>query len=287
MEPVIGWVDRDTGKGNVVARYVQSGRSLSPNNRLNISDVSAWIIDGQMGMHFSRYLSAGYNPIVNGNAFMVASKNINDRPLPILKHNAHSNGGVVINLINGTVSIPPFEWLPAYTHALLMYISWGILFPFGVIFVRYSKHLKHALWFEVHRVTQTTGFLVALSGTVVAMLMVDGSHFNTAWHAQLGASALAVMMYQICSALLRPHVEPKQKKTIQRHLFEWSHHILGRMGIIAAWVNIFAGFQQLGVSNIIIYTHAGIVGSWSLLYIIFEIRMMLNRRHSYERVHHS
>jgi len=169
------------------------------------------------------------------------------------------------------------------THGLLMYLGWGFCIPFGFLFARYGKQFPDALWFEVHRFAMTIGFLLVLSGLGVAFTMIHG-HFHTVWHAQLGIAVVAGMLFQVSSGILKPHNDEANKTRI-RKTFELTHHIIGRLSIISAWVAIFSGLLILPAAPVFLYLHAVLIFFWLLAASILEVRARIKQhRENYELV---
>jgi len=74
--------------------------------------------------------------------------------------------------------------------------------------------------------------------------MVDGLHFNTAFHSQLGLAIMILAYLQYIGGLTRPHKdEDSSDVSFPRRVFEFVHPMTGRLLLIAACVNIFAGIN--------------------------------------------
>jgi len=248
---------------------------------MNITSTDFWRSARSPGMHFARQLHTG--TLGDGqHVYMVAVAS--SEPYPV-RHTLYSKGAVQINLETGVVDPPSFVWSTAATHGLLMYISFGILFPFGYVWARYAKGFPNALWFEGHRAAMTGAFLITLVAAAFAFGMVSDDHFKTVWHSQVGMVALTGVLFQICSGILRPHLDP-QKKSYVRFSFEWAHHIMGRVAILAGWTAIFGGLMILpNVPILFVYIHGGVVFVWLVVNIGLEIYSRRNkRRENYESV---
>jgi len=260
-----------------------SADGLQTAGAINITSTSYWRkSDGSVGMHFAREL--GFSSIGDGNnVYMVAVASTNSFPI---KHNQNSRGASTINLETGGVIPPEFMWTTAATHGLLMYIAFVVCFPFGFLWARHTRNLKKDLWFEVHRSVQTIGFIIAMAGGSLAIGMVGpGSHFSTAWHAQTGFAALVGIIYQVSSAIMRPHFNPeKQPKSLLRILFEVTHRFVGLGSIGIAWAAIYGGLQLLASNNIFLYVHIAVIAAWLLIAFILEFRTITSKRRKYELI---
>eukprot|EP01123_Difflugia_compressa_P007794 TRINITY_DN216_c0_g2_i1.p1 TRINITY_DN216_c0_g2~~TRINITY_DN216_c0_g2_i1.p1 ORF type:complete len:593 (-),score=58.51 TRINITY_DN216_c0_g2_i1:85-1863(-) len=250
-------------------------RGLISGCALNISVTQVWTLqNGYPGFHFSAPLSEFGNPT---EVFLVAVSSPNTK-YGTLPHKYHTHSAYVINLLNGQVILPSFVWTTKATHGLLMYMAWVIIFPIGFLWARYAKSLPQAMWFEGHRIIMTVGFAFALVSTCIAFGMVSG-HFQTVWHGQVGLAALVVGLFQVCSGILRPHLDINKPKTCQRLVFEFFHHVLGRIGFPLSWAAAYGGLSILSfVPTFLLYIHIVVCILWIFIHIGLEIRIYSKRR---------
>eukprot|EP01123_Difflugia_compressa_P007793 TRINITY_DN216_c0_g1_i1.p1 TRINITY_DN216_c0_g1~~TRINITY_DN216_c0_g1_i1.p1 ORF type:complete len:587 (-),score=62.64 TRINITY_DN216_c0_g1_i1:152-1840(-) len=242
---------------------------------LNISSIQSWSLqNGYPGFHFAVPTA---ELTTSGVVYLVGASSPDDE-LDTSPHKYQTNGAYTINLISGNVVQPSFVWSIKATHGLLMYLSWGLIFPFGYLWARYAKGLPQAMWFEGHRIAMTTGFILVLAGSAVAFGMVS-NHFKTVWHAQVGMTALVLCLLQVCSGILRPHLDVNKKKSLKRIAFEIIHHLFGRLGILCSWVAIYGGLAILNLVPVdFIYLHISICVIWILIHLFLEVRAWRTRR---------
>lgn len=127
-----------------------------------------------------------------------------------------------------------------------MILGWGAFLVIGVLVARYGRgSLSNGLWFKVHQALQIFGMCMTTAGFIIALVMVDGVHFNTAFHGQLGVTIMALAYIQMLGGFLRPHKVEGTDATGLRKIFEILHPNIGRLLLIMACVNIFAGIQTL------------------------------------------
>jgi len=199
------------------------------------------------------------------------------------RHTTHSSGADILNLVTGGVSPKEFHWTPIVTHGLLMWISWTLLIPFGFIWARFLKGYptdKSALWFEGHRMLMTTAFIIVICAASYA-IGLSSTHLDNL-HKILGISVVCGALYQVTSAVMRPHADP-HNPSIQRRFFEWTHHTIGRLSILVSWVTIAYGLMLIpGVEMTIVYIHAAIAAIWVLIVFVLEVRKALAKSHKYE-----
>lgn len=69
-------------------------------------------------------------------------------------------------------------------------------------FLFYWSHTPQA-----HQIFQGLGMVFTTAGLVTAFVMVDGEHFKTAWHGQLGISIMVIAYLQVIAGIIRPHAE--------------------------------------------------------------------------------
>jgi len=150
------------------------------------------------------------------------------------------------------------------------------LIPFGFIWARFIKGYpsdKSALWFEGHRTVMTTAFIIVICAAGYAISLSD-THFDNI-HKVLGISVVCGALYQVTSAVMRPHADP-HNPSLQRRFFEWTHHTIGRASIVVSWVTIAYGLMLIpGVDMTIIYIHAAIAAIWVLVMFVLEVRKAL------------
>ena len=68
-----------------------------------------------------------------------------------------------------------------------------------------TQHKGPPLWFQAHRIIQSTGLIISIIAFILALSMVPkGSHF-TKLHHKLGLAVMILGILQPMNALIRPH----------------------------------------------------------------------------------
>ncbi|CAK8541459.1 unnamed protein product [Lathyrus sativus] len=129
-------------------------------------------------------------------------------------------------------------------HGLLNTVSWGILFPFGVIMARYVKTFPSAdpAWFYLHVGCQLSAYVLGLAGWATGMKLGSESEGITfSVHRNIGITVFCLATIQVLALFLRPNKDHKYR-------FYWNiyHHSFGYTIIILGILNIFRGFEILG-----------------------------------------
>lgn len=150
------------------------------------------------------------------------------------------------------------------THGILMMIGWGFLLPAGAILARFGKH-RDPLWFHLHRVIQTVGLILALSGFIYALVRFDALSapgFSNYYHAVLGIVVMVLGLLQPVNALLRPHKPSDgEAKSTSRFIWEILHKSSGWFACILAVAVIGIGTTILPESNKAFQITYGVLGA--------------------------
>lgn len=274
-EVVIGWVDVTES----VHSYLLKGKSpelvVLNDDNIPLKDTSACILsidsESWTGVHFVRSIKDGDNPIFldksKTTAVVVAIGSTTSLSY-------HDRRGIThINFIEGDYESSSDEKVLA--HGIIMFITWGVILQFGVLFARYAKKPNNSLWFNVHRINQIAGYIISLSALILAFVMAKGSHFNTKVHGQLGLTIMIMGVIQILLALIRPHKDKDHPKTLVRSIWEFVHWWFGRLTLIFALINILLGLNEYNAKDVITILYLVYLGAIVLVYAILELRRKL------------
>jgi FtsH-binding integral membrane protein len=164
-----------------------------------------------------------------------------------------------------------------------MFIGWGVFLQFGALFARYAKRFPNAIWFKIHRPFQTVGYIIALIGFILAIVMTHPAHYAVQPHTGLGLAVMVLGSLQMSIAMFRPEPTKKgEKPTIWRRLFEFQHWYVGRVALILAVITIFFGLQAIGAGVGLYIAYGVLVAIEFIAYVVLEI-LRLMRRESDER----
>ncbi|PON43082.1 Cytochrome b561 and DOMON domain-containing protein [Trema orientale] len=128
-------------------------------------------------------------------------------------------------------------------HGILNAVSWGILFPAGVIIARYLRTFESAdpAWFYLHAFCQTSSYAVGVAGWATGIKLGSESK-GVQWtgHRNIGIALFALATIQIFALFLRPKKDHKYR-------FYWNiyHHGVGYAIIVLGILNVFKGIDIL------------------------------------------
>eukprot|EP01127_Copromyxa_protea_P012926 TRINITY_DN3410_c0_g1_i1.p1 TRINITY_DN3410_c0_g1~~TRINITY_DN3410_c0_g1_i1.p1 ORF type:complete len:575 (+),score=109.78 TRINITY_DN3410_c0_g1_i1:31-1725(+) len=242
-DSVIGWVD---GSDTSIDSYYLEGKStdkIIANSLMEITDHSATLEDGVTTLYFTRTLSSGYNPIINPASVPVITAVLEGEHH--LAYHSCSSDLFLLNLLSGSGAEGYSGDERKDAHGALMIIGWGTFLIVGVMIARYGKDvLTEGGWFRVHQILQGIGLFLTTIGLIIAFVMVDGAHFTTDFHGQLGLTVMILAYLQTLGGIFRPHVPQEgQEKTTLRKAFEIAHPWGGRITLLLSIITIFAGIS--------------------------------------------
>ncbi|PIN20941.1 putative membrane protein [Handroanthus impetiginosus] len=128
-------------------------------------------------------------------------------------------------------------------HGILNVVSWGIMFPVGIIIARYVRTFPSAdpVWFYLHVSCQVSAYSIGVAGWGTGLKLGSESKAVTySGHRNIGISLFALATVQIFALLLRPNKDHKYR-------FYWNiyHHGLGYVILVLGIINVFKGFNIL------------------------------------------
>ncbi|KAH6793707.1 Auxin-responsive family protein [Perilla frutescens var. hirtella] len=128
-------------------------------------------------------------------------------------------------------------------HGVLNVVSWGILFPTGIVLARYLRVFPSAdpAWFYLHVSCQVSAYAIGVAGWGTGLKLGSESKAVTySVHRNIGITLFAFATLQIFALLLRP------KKDNKYRLY-WNiyHHGVGYAILVLGILNVFKGFDIL------------------------------------------
>ncbi|KAK4779197.1 hypothetical protein SAY86_006725 [Trapa natans] len=167
-------------------------------------------------------------------------------------------------------------------HGILNVVSWGILFPFGIIIARYLRVFPSAdpTWFYLHVFCQFSAYVIGSAGWGSGLSLggkSEGIIYSS--HRNLGIAIFCMSTIQMFALLVRPKKDHKYR-------FYWNiyHHGFGYSIIIIGIVNVFKGYDILRPAekwkSRYITTIAALVGFALLLEVVTW--MVVLKRGSYK-----
>lgn len=128
-------------------------------------------------------------------------------------------------------------------HGILNAVSWGILFPLGVIIARYMRPFQSLdpAWFYLHVSCQLSAYIIGVAGWGTGLKLGSESKGVTyTTHRNLGIALFSFATLQIFALFLRPKKEHKYR-------FYWNiyHHGIGLTIVVLGILNVFKGLDIL------------------------------------------
>lgn len=152
-------------------------------------------------------------------------------------------------------------------HGILNAVSWGLLFPVGIIIARYLRTFPSAdpVWFYLHASCQLSAYAIGVAGWGTGLkLGSESKGFQYTGHRNIGIALFTLATVQIFALFLRPQKDHKYR-------FYWNiyHHGLGYAILVLSIVNVFKGFDILNPAKK--WKHAYI----TLLIVLAAIAVLL------------
>ncbi|XP_031101208.1 cytochrome b561 and DOMON domain-containing protein At3g25290-like [Ipomoea triloba] len=128
-------------------------------------------------------------------------------------------------------------------HGILNAVSWGILFPVGIIIARYLRTFQSAdpAWFYLHVACQICAYAIGVAGWATGLKLGSQSKgVQYTDHRNLGISLFCLATLQMFSLLLRPKKDHKYR-------FYWNiyHYGIGYSVLVLGIINVFKGLHIL------------------------------------------
>lgn len=139
-------------------------------------------------------------------------------------------------------------------HGILNVVSWGILFPVGIMIARYLRTFVDPVWFYVHVACQLSSYIIGVSGWATGLKLGSQSKgIVYTSHRDFGIALFCLATLQVFALFLRPKKDHKYR-------FYWNmyHHGVGYGVLVLGIINVFKGLEILQPGN-----------KWKLAYIIF------------------
>ncbi|KAM0943428.1 putative DOMON domain, cytochrome b561/ferric reductase transmembrane [Dioscorea sansibarensis] len=252
----VAWID-DGDEGRV-SRYWIDGKTPSSIHPVfeNLTDVKCRSVNGIISFEFSQSLNSSSSP----SSF---SFNVID-PISPLKvvwamgshwsedqlswgnmHFLASDRPAEILLLGGAVLTDNFRPILAI-HGLLMFVSWGVLIPSGILLKRYLKFLDYHKAYKMHTYLQCLGIVVSLIGVLFAVAELHSFVFSS-WHVKFGVIGMVLGLLQLLSVCMRPkRVVNTDTSLKKRILWAYFHVFTGRCAVGAGVIALLSGMNGIG-----------------------------------------
>ncbi|XP_022953214.1 cytochrome b561 and DOMON domain-containing protein At3g25290-like [Cucurbita moschata] len=128
-------------------------------------------------------------------------------------------------------------------HGVLNAVSWGLLFPIGIVIARYLRVFPSAdpAWFYLHISCQISAYAIGVAGWGTGMKLGSESEgYQVLDHRNIGIALFSMATLQMFALFLRPKKDHKY-----RVYWNIYHHSIGYSILILGIINVFKGFHIL------------------------------------------
>ncbi|KAK9146096.1 hypothetical protein Sjap_005999 [Stephania japonica] len=143
----------------------------------------------------------------------------------------------------GTLNLTTPSGSGGAIHGILNAVSWGVLFPVGVILARYVKAFEFGdpAWFYLHIGCQVSAYAIGVAGWATGLKLGSQSKGVVyTYHRNIGIALFSLATLQMFALFLRPKKEHKLR-------IYWSvyHRGVGLSIIVLGIINVFKGLDIL------------------------------------------
>lgn len=155
-------------------------------------------------------------------------------------------------------------------HAVFNTVSWGILLPMGALGARYLRQVQSIgpSWFYAHAATQLTAILIGTVGFAIGIRLGELSPGVVyGLHRKVGLAAFCLGALQTMALLFRPKTTHKFRRYWKSY-----HHFVGYACVVLGVVNVFQGFEVMGLG--LSYAKLGyclVLSTWVGVCIALEV----------------
>ncbi|XP_047950709.1 cytochrome b561, DM13 and DOMON domain-containing protein At5g54830 [Salvia hispanica] len=257
----VGWID-DSGKGRVNTYFIDGNDASSVHpTKENLTYVRCKSENGIITLEFTRPL----NPSCDRKARHECNNIIDpSTPLKVIwamgaqwsddhlsvrnMHFITSKRPISVLLMHGSAEAEEDLRPVLAVHGFMMFLAWGILLPGGILAARYLKHVKDDSWFKIHVYMQYSGLAIIFLGFLFAVAELRGLTLQST-HVKFGMLAILLAVAQPINAYFRPKkpdVGEETAKASHRLIWEYTHVIIGRCGILVGVAALISGMKHLG-----------------------------------------
>ncbi|KAK1353086.1 Cytochrome b561 and DOMON domain-containing protein [Heracleum sosnowskyi] len=153
-------------------------------------------------------------------------------------------------------------------HGVLNAVSWGILFPVGIIIARYMRTFPSTdpTWFYLHVFCQVSAYAIGVAGWGTGLKLGSQSKgVKYSGHRNIGIALFVLATVQVFALFFRPKKDHKYK-------FHWSvyHHGLGYAIVILGIINVFKGLDILDPEEKWKRAYIGVIVALGVIDVILE-----------------
>jgi len=179
-------------------------------------------------------------------------------------HGATRMSGFSLNFFNGggIVAVATMVDFRA-AHGILMMFVWVLLITSTTYLARFLKDIGHA-WFLIHRILNSISVIISLAAWIEIIVLLG--YYRAGGHHILGTIIIAFSLVQpVLGFLANKFYKPDREKT---PIFPDRIHIqLGRLFILASFVQVYLGFCAYGV-HVAVW---GLYSAWLVIILFIDI----------------
>jgi len=164
-----------------------------------------------------------------------------------LGYHGANKGAASINFFTGDVDLSAVDVQNDKTsviiHAVFMFVAWTVIFPLGVVTVRFCRKILPRWWFRLHMFIQYFGVLMIIVALILAVEVAapgNHEHIDSA-HSIVGliAIGLAIIVPALGQATAVMYEVPKRVPIFP----DRAHAVLGYLSPFVAYAAIFLGLD--------------------------------------------
>ncbi|KAI3801176.1 hypothetical protein L1987_29280 [Smallanthus sonchifolius] len=166
-------------------------------------------------------------------------------------------------------------------HGILNAVSWGVLFPVGIIIARYLRAFPSAdpAWFYLHAFCQVSAYAIGVAGWGTGLkLGSDSKGVTYTTHRSIGIALFSLATVQVFALFLRPNKEHKFR--IYWNIY---HHGIGYAILVLGVINVFKGLNILSPENEWRTSYIVVISTLGAIALLLEVItwiIILNRKSS-------
>ncbi|XP_052184148.1 cytochrome b561 and DOMON domain-containing protein At3g25290-like [Diospyros lotus] len=234
------------GSMNVKTFDISSYSSIVPSNlSYDVTEKSAEYSDGMMMIFATLTLPEKGKTTVN-QVWQVGPSVAGGFPAKHEFQPANLNSKGTLDLLSGQSNVNSgggSRTKRKNIHGILNAVSWGILFPIGVIIARYMRTFQSAdpAWFYLHVFCQFSAYAIGVAGWGIGLkLGSESKGVQYTAHRTIGIALFCLATVQVFALFLRPKKDHKFR-------FYWNiyHHSIGYAIIVLGIINVFKGLDIL------------------------------------------
>ncbi|XP_071697589.1 cytochrome b561 and DOMON domain-containing protein At3g25290-like [Rutidosis leptorrhynchoides] len=154
-------------------------------------------------------------------------------------------------------------------HGILNAVSWGTLFPIGIIIARYLRTFPSAdpAWFYLHALCQVSAYAIGVAGWGTGLKLGSESKGITfSAHRNIGITLFSLATVQVFALFLRPNKDHKFR-------FYWNiyHHGIGYAILVLGIINVFKGLDILLPDNKWKSAYIIVISALGVIALLLEI----------------